>query len=225
MKQKEMKHQMHETTSASVASSKRIFSVKTITKWVGWGIVYVVAFYLGNVTGEYVAANMPVFAFKMPAVSVQMPRLSVQLPQLSVQFKLDPLMAWIRQMQPKEVKAPEKITTKTVIIAGNVLSMPVDGATSGEKLAFEQSIGRLAVAASAVSVEGVCDVTPAFITLGKGVSLQVTNKTNASHDVVVSAQSQAIPSGQTVTIPITGGPGAYPVRCDNEIVGFYLITQ
>lgn len=190
-----------------------------ILRWVGWGIIYVAAFYLGNISGEYIAAQMPILpAIPHFTVNLSLPR--IRFPSMSFTWR------GLGKIIPIPTPAPEPVHTKTVIIGGNIINVPTDGATATEQSDFSQEVSGLAVAANAVQIIGVCDLDKAFISIASGATLRLTNTLGEKHSLLFGTNS-AVPVDAygTATTTIPDPKGIYSISCDGVIAGFYMVQQ
>jgi plastocyanin len=191
-------------------------------RFIGWTIVYGVVFYLGNLTGEYVAATMPVYSLRLPKVSVNMPEFkmpSISWPAIQVSWNKEKLASIMSQ---KNDNTPSR--TQPVIIQGNFLNMPLEGATTQEKDEFRKNVETLAVEGHNIAIEAVCALNPAFVRVAKGEALEFTNKTSDSHSVSLNTQQKSVIEAQGFTVlTVSESGGVYPIHCDSAITGFYIV--
>lgn len=194
---------------------------KTLLTWLGWGIVYVFVFYLGNLSGEYVAAHLPILP-SLPRVSVNTDKIKrmipvIVLPKVSVAWK------WPSFASVKNTTVAPATHTKLVIVRGNFINMPQQDATDDEKNAFVESINALAVDSKNVTVADTCEINPSFIRVKQGESLSVVSATAQEHTLMFDKLSKTVASKQTISVPLSQNQGAYAISCDGSIVGFYRI--
>lgn len=196
--------------------------------WIGWGIVYIVVFYLGNLSGEYVAAHMPLYAWNLPNISfhpeqlrkylptVKMP--SVSLPNVSVSLNTDALSK-PKSDAGQQMKNP---TTKTVVIAGTVLAVPLDGATDQEKTEFYSTVSSLAQVKSSVRVSGFCELDSPFISVKQGQELSLVNTSKKSHAISIHTRHVTLQPDATIQAKIEEKDGVYALSCDGAVAGYYV---
>lgn len=206
--------------SSNQSSSKVTSSIgRKIFTWFGWAIVYVLVFYLGNLSGEYVAAHMPILP-SLPRISVDTNKFKkliphVSLPKVSVAWK------W-----PVKTSVPVQVESHTtlVVVRGNFINMPTAGATEAEKKAFVDSVTPLVVESSKITVNDSCELTPAFIHAKQGASIEAVNTSTKDHTLLFDGKSTAIASNKKATVSLTQGEGAYPISCDGVVAGFYRVN-
>jgi hypothetical protein len=188
---------------------------KKIGLWIGWGVVYLLAFYLGNLAGEYVAAKMPIGSFSLK------PKLSINLPRVS--------FTWNGFTLPKFPKksVQNMPTTKPVVVAGNVFAVPLSNATQEEKKAFEDMVGSLAVPNGMVTVSGSCELASPFVSQKVGALVRVFNNSTANHLLKFEQQEESVPvpTGQTVSVNMGNKPGVYGIFCDETLAGFSVVSE
>lgn len=222
------KNQSHMSNKANVSTSVQVGMrdshasshksqpvVRKILTWLGWGLVYVFVFYLGNVTGEYVAAHLPI----IPTVSVNISALkklipNVNLPRISMEWK------WpMGTTRTKSVVA----RTKLVVIRGNFINMPLDGATADEQKQFVDKVQSMSVESKDISLSQACEANPAFIRVKKGTELAVTNTSSNDRSLQFNGVAKTVAAKQKVSIPLIENEGVYALSCDGSIVGFYHV--
>ena len=194
---------------------------KTLLTWLGWGIVYIFVFYLGNLSGEYVAAHLPILP-SLPRLSVNTDKIKrmmpvIALPKVSVAWK------WPSFTSVKNTTITPATHTKLVIVRGNFINMPEQGATDDERNAFVESINALAVDSKSVTVADTCEINPPFIRVKQGESLSVIGATAQEHTLMFDKLSKTLTSKQTISVPSSQNQGAFAISCDGSIVGFYRI--
>lgn len=192
---------------------------RKILTWIGWGVVYVFVFYLGNLSGEYVAAHLPILP-SLPRVSIDTNKFKklvpkITLPKVSVAWK------W-----PVKTNSPQPVASHTtlVIVRGNFINMPTSEATDAEKKVFIDSVNSLAVDATTVTINESCELAPAFIHAKQGAAIVISNTASKSHEVKFEGKSTTIVSNQKATVSLTQGEGAYPISCDGVVAGFYRVN-
>lgn len=180
-----------------------------IVRWIGWGVIYILAFYLGNVSGEFVAARMPIGAWSLPHMS---------LPKVQVQ--------WIKPtFTSKNTPAPEA-HTKPVVVSGKVFSMPLEGASQEEKQAFEEAIQKLAKTISGISIQNGCELNPAFVMAKKGSSMTMSNRGTSARTIgFISESGTVVAPAQTSAMAYPTEGGIHPIYCDGTIAGFFLLEE
>jgi hypothetical protein len=189
--------------------------VKKIGSWIGWGVVYLLAFYLGNLAGEYVAARMPIGSFSLK------PKLNIALPRVSFTWNGFNLPTF-----PKK-SAPSIPTTKPVVVAGNVFAVPLSNATQDEKIAFEYMVGSLAVSTGVLTVSGGCELATPFVSQKVGNLVRISNNSTATRLLKFEQQEESVsvPAGQTVSVNMGSKPGVYGIFCDETPAGFSVISE
>lgn len=88
--------------------------LRQILRWIGWGIVYIFVFYLGNLSGEYIAAHMPLYSWYLPKVSLKTGQLqsfipTIQMPSISMPsspFEWSQLRTFFTSLRMPSVKFP-----------------------------------------------------------------------------------------------------------------------
>ena len=210
------------TTASSTSSSKpsRSFG-KTILTWVGWGIVYVFVFYLGNVSGEYVAAHLPILP-SLPRISINTEKMKsfipvIVLPKISVAWK------WPTFSRPSSVQTTQIPHTKLVIVRGQFINMPVDTATDDERKTFVEAIDKLAVDAREITISESCEMDPPFIRVKQGEKVALVSNVKREHAFMFDKTSEKITPKQTISVPLAQNQGAYAISCDGSVVGFYRV--
>lgn len=204
--------------SVAVKSSRSLG--KRVLTWLGWGIVYVFVFYLGNVSGEYVAAHLPILP-SLPRLSINTEKMkefipTVNLPKVSVAWK------WPTFDKVTKTTTPES-NTKLVIVRGNFINMPEQSASDDDRKAFVESINALAVDAKSVSVSDLCEINPPFVRVKQGEGLSVVGTNTKEHTLVFDQVSKVLASKQTVSMQLAQTQGAFAISCDGTIVGFYRV--
>ncbi len=206
------------TKTASSVNSSVSFGKKLLS-WIGWGIIYVFVFYLGNLSGEYVAAHLPILP-SLPRVSFDANKLKQLVPRISLP-KVTVAWKW-------PVKAPKSapVVTHTtlVIVRGNFINMPTSGATEAEKKAYIDSVESLVVDASEIMINDSCEVNPAFIRVKKGSTMQVKNTSTQEHSITIEGKPYRVASKQNASVTLAQSEGAYPISCDGVVAGFYRIN-
>jgi plastocyanin len=121
---------------------------------------------------------------------------------------------------------PTDTGAKMVIIGGNFITVPGQNATGSEKQEFEANIASLAVTADKVQIGNSCQIEPAFVKTKSGASVVIVNSTTAVHGVVFSTLNELhIDPSKSANATITQTEGAYPILCDGQIAGFYIIQN
>jgi hypothetical protein len=186
---------------------------KKVGVWAGWAAVYLFVFYLGNLSGEYVAARMPIGSLSLK------PTWNISLPKIS--------FAWhgfdTSWMKKKEVVS---LSTKPVVVAGRVFALPLETASQEERMDFESSVRELAQAVNAISVSS-CELSVAFVQSKKDSKLMVSNVSQSS-SVVRFEQNDSpveIKSQETVAVEVGNKPGVYSIFCDEALAGFSVVSE
>jgi plastocyanin len=192
---------------------------RRILTWLGWGLLYIVVFYLGNLSGEYVAAHMPILP-SLPRISVDMDKFKNMVPKVSLP-KISVAWKW-----PVKTSAPVPDATHTtlVIVRGNFINMPTEGATDTEKKAYVDSVDALTIEANKISINDACELSPAFVRVKQGTALMIASTAAKDHTLMIESKSVTIASKQNTSISLTQSEGAYPISCDGVIAGFYRIN-
>ncbi len=210
-----MKKIKKDTAVTHVPSKKSGISLKKLLQWIGWAFIYVFVFYLGNVTGEYVAAQMPVLSFNLPRLSAKLPRITI--PKISV--------SWNTSALTMNKSGSENVPhTKSLFIANTVINMPTEGATKNEQDTFIALVQKNAVKTQNITVSSACVLTPALVSVKTGSVLTVVSSSKQAHQISINGQpSQSLAQAKTLGSPIKETSGAYPIACDGAIVGFYTV--
>ncbi len=219
-----VKHVQKNSTSPVAKKSL----IRRVMKWMGWAIVYLVVFYLGNLTGEYVAAQMPIFP-SLPKLSFHtslpsMPKLptmpKILLPKLSVAWNAS------KWSMNKTDTSPAPASTKLVVIAGNFINMPLAGATAAEKDRFVQQIQGLSVAKGTLTVRSACEISPAFIKTKQKETIIIVSASSQSYTIGLNTQPpQRLDANQRLNVTVDDAKGIYPISCDGQISGFYTVED
>ena len=209
-----------EVVSSDQSSSKTTVSIgRRVVTWLGWGIVYVFVFYLGNLSGEYVAAHLPILP-SLPRVSIDTNKFKklvpkITLPKVSVAWK------W-----PVKTSAPMQVASHTtmVVVRGNFINVPTAEATEAERNSFVQAIQALTVESSEITITDSCEVNPSFIRAKKGATITVASTSSKDHTLMLEGKSMTVASKQKTTVSFTQAEGAYPISCDGVVAGFYRVN-
>jgi len=189
---------------------------KRLGLWIGWGIVYLFAFYLGNLAGEYVAARMPIGSF-----SIKPQWKNIQLPRVSFTWNGFKLPAFPK----KSVQSTP--TTKPVVIAGNFFALPLANATEEERKVFEDSVRSLATVTGVLTVSSGCEFTSPFVSQKIGSQVRIVNNSTANRLLKFEQQEESVdvPAGQTVSVNMGSKPGVYGIFCDETPAGFSVVSE
>jgi hypothetical protein len=191
------------------------WTVKKIATWVGLAVVYVFVFYLGNISGEYIAARAPFFSFNLPKLVSSLPKIS--LPKISVSWNLPKIAVSTPKSSPQA-------SSTTVVIQNNIVTIPAGDVTDLEKEAFAATLKKYAVATTQVTVNGACVVAPQVVSVQKGSVLTVRSTSSNAHTFMFGAQpSKTIEAYKMDTVTVSETVGSYPISCDGSIVGFYTV--
>ncbi len=215
------KHDFSTTIMASKvdASTPAKMSVwRRILTWLGWAVVYAFVFYLGNLSGEYVAAHMPILP-SLPRVSVDVEKLKNMMPKVALP-KVS--FSWNWPTSSKK-SAPDVPHTKLAVVRGQFINVPIDTATDAERQEFVASIEKLAQDATTVSVSESCELNPAFIRIKSGNTIMLTNNIVREHTIVFDQASSVFKPKDQIVIKKKKKTGAYSILCDGSTIGFYLV--
>ena len=211
-----------EVVEKTVASPKPSVSFgKKLLTWIGWGIVYLFVFYLGNLSGEYVAAHLPILP-SLPRLSINTDKMkgfipTIALPKVSVAWKWPAFKSVMNQ------PVAPVTHTKLVIVRGNFINMPDQAATEDERKAFVESINALAIDAKSITVADSCEIEPPFVRVKQGESLSVVSAASREHTLMFDQMSKGLTPKQSLSLPLAQNQGAYAISCDGTIVGFYRV--
>lgn len=205
----------HEKQKTALFSPTRFAKIR---RWTLVALVYVAAFYLGNLTGEYAAARMPIVSFHMPQFpSFTLP--SFTLPKVSIRWNSSKFSSVLQQTSPSEPS-----NTKVVVIGGNFINMPLAGATQTEQEKFAQAVQKLAVVSGSIAVSSACELQPAFVRTKSGSLLKFTTTSTQPHSITLNTQNaQTLDSSGEVSVTMSDPKGIYPISCDGVIAGFYIV--
>ncbi len=201
--------------------STRIPMWRRILKWLGWGIVYVFVFYLGNLSGEYVAAHMPILP-SLPRISINTDKIRSLMPTIALP-KVSMVWKWPTFTNEKNTTVAPAANTKLVVVRGSFISMPLQGATDEEKKVFVEAINTLAVNVKSITVADTCEINPPFIRVKQGQNLSVVSTATGEHTVMFDQVSKTLTPKQMVSVLLSQNQGAYAISCDGTIVGFYRV--
>lgn len=186
--------------------------LKKIMRFVGWGIVYVVVFYLGNLTGEYVASHLPILP-KLPRITWDASVLTKSIPKVN--------FSWPKPNTPiQPTTVPQ---AQLVIVNGQMVNMPLAAATDDQRKAYRELIAGMAVDAAKVTVTSGCSVDPGFFRVKQGARIDVVNTTSEKHEFDMADTTTAVEANKTTSVVFSQSSDTYPLFCDGSIVGFFIV--
>lgn len=193
-----------------------------IVRWVGWGVVYVFVFYLGNVSGEYVATHMPILP-SLPRISFHKEALQNIIPTFSVP-NISLTWHWPSIFSKKASVKPDAPRTKLVILKGSFINVPQVGATRQEQETFVQTVKEKAVVSSDVRIDAQCEIDPTFFQVPAGRVVTLTNSMPNEWQIAMGKQQEVtLGSYKTLQVTLSDASGVYPFMCDGQVSGFYVI--
>ena len=204
---------------------------KRIGTWSGWIILYLCVFYLGNLSGEFVAAKMPLSAWRLPELSLNTGRFTQWMPKSVGSFFHMPDISIQVNPEKLQMKNFSKISnneqvnahTKTIIISGETLTIPLSTASDSEKSQFYSRIDSLSKETSNVSLSASCEMNPAFIRVVKGSTLTFTTLSQSEQKITINTKEYTISSSMPLQSTVEDTAGLYSVTCSGSLSGYLIV--
>lgn len=202
-------------TSISRSSSEgqtRQPVLRKVTRFIGWIIAYLVVFYLGNVTGEYVASHLPILP-RLPRITWDASVVTKAIPKVN--------LSWPMSKTPIQPTSVPQV--QMVIVNGQIVNMPLPAATDDQRKAFRELISGMAVNTTKVTVTNGCSLEPGFFRVKQGARIDVVNTTSTAYAFEIADSKKSIAQHKTTSVVFPQALDTYPLFCDGSVVGFYIV--